>query len=332
MYEKKVKLVAWLQNPEEKWDAENSASCGARACVREKDSYEIHKQEIARPDYEKRKESIFRETSGRGHGAVLNQSCFLFSIDNLTRASTFLLCSSEYAQHLQQSLRWTTAERGFYLPKSLIGTAAERIMKSQFELYSEMQKAEIPSEDTRFILPLYTKTTIQTLLNARELMHLDSMSNEQNIPSEVKDTIKQMMDEAKKIAPHLMKNRDKNYEKLAWFPSSQLFAPINSTMDDLIYKFGLEKIILIDSSKIPMKQEAIRKAIEERDEAELANLKHYHFTFLMPMSLTAFHQATRQRTWNQSVQSLESAVEYGNFVIPPSIKGTDFEPYYKFFK
>jgi len=326
MFGKKVELVAWLQNPEKNWGAEDSASCGARVCREKLSSDRIHDAKIKRTDYENRKENIFKETSGRGHGAVLDQSAFLFSIDNLTRASTLFLCEPEYASHLQQSLRVATAERGFYLPPNL-DSEAERLMKKQFRLYETMQNNEIPPEDARFILPLYTKTTIQSLWDSRELMHLDSMSQRAGVPSEVRETVQQMMNLTREIAPHLMKNRETNYEILSWFPSSQLFAKENKTIENLISTHS--DFAFLCYSGIDMSEESIKKAVEKRNEAELANLKHFHFTFIAPMSLACFHQATRQRTWNQSVQSLESAVRKGGYIIPPKISKSKFRGEYK---
>ncbi len=326
--EKKVELVAWLQNPRINWDVEDSAACGARGCFSELNSLEIHKREIAREDYEQRKEIIFNETSGRGHGAVLDQSEFLFSIDNLTRASTLFLCGPQYASHLQQSLRRATAERGFYIPEI---NGARDIMEEQFKLYSKIQEAEVPSEDARFILPLYTKTTIQTKLDARELMHLHNMSQKVGVPEEVKNTVEQMIGLSTRIAPRLMKDRKTNYEVLAWLPSSQLFARDNKTIENLIEKYSSnhEGAVLISESGIPMSEEQIYDAVMNRNEDEFANMKHYHFTFLAPMSLACFHQATRQRTWDQSVQALFQAIKKGDYIVPPKIQRSKFEREYK---
>ena len=319
-FEKKVELVAWLQNPETKWDAEDAAAHGARGCFSEKSVAQLQQEEIQKPNYGHRKEVIFAETSGREHGAVLDQSCFTFSIDNLTRASTLFLCAPEYACHLQQSLRRATAERGFHIPEGL-DEKGITLMKMQFELYEKMQKEKIPAEDARFILPLYTKTAIETTLNARELQHLDSISRRDGIPTEVRNTIEQMVSQAAEKAPRMMQNRVANYEVLSWYPSSQLFARKNNTicewLDEINRKYPVD---LIDYTGRPlMSSRDIDNAIKSRDEAELANLKHYHFTFMAQMSLAAFHQATRQRTWNQSVEPLDRAITKGNYVIPPTI-------------
>ncbi|MBU0760755.1 MAG: FAD-dependent thymidylate synthase [Nanoarchaeota archaeon] len=324
-FEKKVKLWAWLQNPQEMVDADDIAACGARSCRSEFCSAEIHKSEVRREDYLKRKETIFRESSGRGHGAVEDQSAFVFSIDNLTRASTLVLCGPQYASHDQQSLRVATAERGFHLPDGLDGEA-RKIMEAQFGLYEIMQSAGVPGEDARFILPLYTKTAIQSLWSARELKHLDFMARRGGVLSEVKDTVEQMVEQARSAAPKLMENRGANYEVLSWMPSSQLFARNNLTLSELIGDVGDGSgPVLLSSSKIPMGEEQIRRAVEERDEAELANLKHFHFTYLAHLSLASFHQATRQRSWDQSVEPLRAAVEHSRiYVVPRSVEEKGF--------
>jgi thymidylate synthase (FAD) len=326
MFEKKVELVAFLADSENGWDAEDPASCGAKGCFSEKSSSDIHSDEKFKEDSEARKDKIFAETSGRGHGAVLDQSAFCFSIDNLTRASTLFLCAPEYASHLQQSLRRATAERSFFMPDSLSGTEAMNLMKSQFSLYSRMQEAGVPSEDARFILPLGTKTAIQTTLDARELMHLYSMAHRDGVPGEVLGTMYQMYSASGIVAPNLMKNRENNFEILSWWPSSQLFARENKTLEELTRENG--GIQFLGSSVIPMDSERIKYAIKNKDEAELANLKHMHFTFLAPMSLATFHQMTRQRTLNQSVEPIYNAARRGEFVIPDSIANKGFSSAY----
>lgn len=282
--------------------------------------------------YEQRKDTIFKETSGRGHGAVLDQSCFSFSIDNLSRASTLFLCAPEYAAHLQQSLRRATAERGVHTPEAL-DERGRKLMTAQFGLYDRMQAAGVPAEDARFILPLYTRTAIETTLNARELQHLHSMSQKDGVPTEIKDTIEQMVSRAAEVAPRLMQDRKTNYEVLAWFPAPQLFAKRNRTMENLAHNSDQLKdgcpTLMGSCGKGLVTHEGIEYAIKERDEAELANLKHYHFTFLAGMSLATFHQATRQRTWNQSVEPIYHAVQRAKFVTPPSMTQSKFRIEYE---
>ncbi len=334
MFEKKVELVAYLQNPEKNWDAEDAASCGARGCFSEKSSNDIHEEEILKEDYTKRKEKIFEETAGRGHNAVLDQSAFTFSIDNLTRASTLFLCSSQYASHLQQSLRRATAERGFYLEDILKDTGAEEIMKKEFSLYEKMVAEKVPIEDARYLLPLATKTSIQTTINARELLHLYSQiyqtDNSEEIPLEVKDTIQKMYDEAYKIAPRLMELRENNMEILSWLPNAQLFSMGNKTIETFRKLRTLSDggVAFLGGTYLRLDKPNMKEAILTRNEAELTNLKHAHFTFLASMSLATYHQMIRQRTLDQSVEPMIDAVIRKQYTIPHSIQGTKFESEY----
>ncbi len=322
----KIKLIGWLQNPRENWDAEDFASCGARGCFYDKSSDEIHRSEIQKPDYVDRKEMIFRETSGRGHGAVLDHSGFVFSLKDVSRATTLFLCSPQFTSHLQQSLRRASANRGFYLPESLRGSEAEDIMNEQFRLYEEMVQAGVPKEDARYILPLYVKTNIQSLFDARELQHLDWLADNSDVPSETRDVVKEMVSLAREIAPRLMKKRETNYEPLAWYPAAALYYSKNKTLEDIIKKHSKAPFpMLLDFPRIRMSNGAIERAIFSRDPAELANLKHIHYTFLASMSLACFHQAIRQRTWDNSVEPLKKASQRGIVKIPSSIMRTSFD-------
>jgi len=355
-FKKNIELIGILQHPDnDSWGPEDYPVAGAMGCFAEESSTEIHKKHaIASKPYtigkgsnkkqigwKQTKELIMKETSGRGHGAVLDHGVFEWSIDNLTRGSTLTLCSPQYASHLQQSLRRATAERSFNKINSdsemgkrgftkITSDQGNEIMAKQFELYNEMVKGGIPTEDARIILPLNTKTTIHTLWDARELMHLKSMAERMRMPSEVNETINEMYEQARKVAPSLMKERDKNFEVLAWMPSNQLYSRDNLPLEIEISKREANKnnpnhkFLLDYSIGLRMSDKEISKAIHSRDEALLSNLKHTHFSFMVPMSLMSFHQATRQRTWDQSVEPLEQALQRGVFVIPPSIKNTEY--------
>ncbi len=68
-----------------------------------------------------------------------------------------------------------------------------------------------------------------------------------------------------------------------------------------------------------MLPEEIRAAVAG-DETQLANLKHLHVTFLLPLSINALHQAIRQRTWHHSLEPIYAALERGAMVVPPSVR------------
>jgi len=328
----KVKLMAVTSDPQ------LIATAGALGCFEEDASYEILEELLTLPPDERDKKSkaVLKNSFGMGHGSVGDQCCFIFSIKDLPRAATLQLCLPEFMAHLQQSLRRAKPERGFFLPeiiKPFFAGAAETILTESFQFYEEATKAGIPGEDARYLLPLYTRTNIQTAVNARELCHLWAMSNKDSIPSVVKAVVNEMMSLAKKEAPYLFEDFGANYELLAWHPSSQLYAKDNETMKRLVDWHETEdrRVLLLGWLMNEMvTRKTIREAIQNRNEAELANLKHIHFEFLAPMSLACFHQATRQRTWNQSVESIYDAAysdhkrPFSRMFIPESIKKSMF--------
>lgn len=327
-----IKLIGTLQHPGEKnYTTEDLVLASALGCFDARSSYEILEEETSKSEEkkEKKREVIFENTSGKGHGAVLDQSEFAFSLKNVPRLTTLQICQPQYTEHLQQSLRRAEA-RNFHIPENIKKTGLKNkfsdILKESFETYTTLtEKLSIPLEDARYVLPLYTNTNIHTKLNARELMHLHNMSKDGNVPSAIRNTVEALVEAAKKEAPLLMKDRGTNYEPLAWYPSAQLFAEDNKTIDMLIKKnkqdFEKEvKVALLNHAGITLDEKTLDEAIRSRDEAELSNLKHLHYTFLTGMSLSTFHQAIRQRTWDQSVENIYSAAERGNIIVPPSIR------------
>ena len=309
---------------------EEISAIGAFGCFEKKSSLDIWEEMKKLPE-EKRKSkvrTVLKESAGRGHGSVADQNYFIYSMEDLPRVATLFLCGPEYLSHEQQSLRRATAERGFYLPEEIENSPlfkkTVRTLMNSFDFYQKAVEKGVPKEDARNILPLYTRTNIQTGGDARELMHIRKMAQEKAIPSVVNYTVEKMVKEAECVAPAIFEDTGYNYEVLAWRPSSQLFAETNMTIKNLIEKNNFsESLALLSYSAIDMDSEQIDDAVKNRNEAELANLKHVHFEFLVPMSLSCFHQATRQRTWNQSVESLYDAAKRRQFIVPPKIKNSD---------
>lgn len=319
------------------------AVAAALGCFEEKPADQLMEELLALPKEgrKKKERAVLKNSFGRGHGSVGDQTHFTFIIENLPRLATLQLCLPEYLEHLQQSLRRAKASRGFFLPevirKSKLAGKTEKRLSQSFELYEKMTEVGIPGEDARFLLPLYTKTNIVTTGNVRELCHLWQMSQHNGVPSVVTAVVDEVVRQAKEKTPDLFENFGFNYETLAWYPSSQLFALTNETISNLIkLNQKNEGVILLNwMSPVQILPEMLEKAVKERNEAELSNLKHLHFEFLVPMSLSCFHQATRQRTWNHSVESIYDAVDEAfrvpgkRMVVPSSIKNSDFSSAYE---
>lgn len=299
------------------------AAAGALGCFEEKSSASIAKElMVMDPEKKVKKETaVLKNSFGVGHGSVGDQNYFSFSLEDLPRLATLFLCSPEYLAHLQQSLRRAKASRGFYLSDAIKNSPylgeVQEVLNNSFLLYEKLVSFGVPAEDARYLLPLYTKTNIQTVGNARELCHLLYMSEQPNVPSIVKNIVKEMIKKAKINAKDLFTKYGFNFEPLSWYPSAQLFG------NEYIIKFNtfaksypslLNNDVIFDKNKLVPKyfsKAIFEKAIKKKDESALSLLKHIHFEFICEMSLAAWHQAIRQRTWNHSVQSIYDAASIG---------------------
>ncbi len=340
MDETEVELMAVSQGTgQEGLGPEELSAYGAYGCFEQETSYEVFKDHLENKNESEREESVkevLKNSIGKGHGAVSDQSMFIFSIKDLPRAATLHFVLPEYLMHLQQSMRRATPERGYVLPDEIKNSDMEEevreVLNQSFETYKKLVENNIPKEDARFLLPLYTKTNIQTAGNPRALMHLYDMTRREKVPTPVRKVVNQMMEKAKERTPTLFKDLGYNYETLSWYPAAQLYAERNSTLKRIIKENSYPKEPKFIKERIT--EEAMDKAIKERDEAELSNLKHIHDGgkfqgFLSPMSLACFHQSIRQRTWNHSVESIYSSAKRGSIVIPPSIKNSEHREEFK---
>lgn len=333
----KIRLIGMTANPQA------LSTAGALGCFEEKPSTELFDELLALDEAKRdiREKAVLKNSFGRGHGSVGDQNYFVFSIENLPRLATFQLCLPEYLAHLQQSLRRAKASRGFYLSPAIaeagLADRVNAVLTQAFQFYEKAVGLEVPAEDARFLLPLATKTNIQTAGNARELCHLWKMSQTDRVPAVIRTIVEQMITLAKEQAPDLFTDFGFNFETLAWSPSAQLYASTNKTVAELIERVHGKAALLSWSSFFLDHQikAMVEQAIREKDEAELANLKHIHFEFLMPMSLACLHQAIRQRTWNHSVESIYDAIGKAladndvRMVVPSTIRKHGLLPEYQ---
>ena len=328
--EPKVNLIAVSRSVSiADFGPEQLSAYGALGCFEEKSTVQLY-QDVPADQRAKKEETILKESAGRGHGSVIDQNYFTFSIENLTRAATLQLCLPQYLAHLQQSLRRATADRAFYLPEAIressLYSDAKQILSEAFQLYDKLGEKGVPKEDARFFLPLYTKTNIQTSGDARELMHLYSMNNQGEVPSPVIEVVNEMMAQASARAPNIFKDWGYNYETLAWYPAAQLYSSSNKTANEIIEKYKPDKATYFEHD---LSEGAVDDAAK-RDETELSNLKHVHNGnkmqgFILPMSVACFHQAIRQRTWDHSIESIYDAATRNRMIVPPSIASSEFK-------
>lgn len=272
-------------------------------------------------------EHMLDETVGSGHLAALDQSSYTFSLRDVTREVTLFLCAPHYTSHMQQSLR-VVEPTGVYIPRSIRGTKFERRLKEIFRddlaFYREMAGEGIPAEDSRYALALKSTTNTQSTLNARELTYIRLLA-QQGAPEVVRRVVEEMVEQAGSVSLGLFEKRGPNTNILNYYPASQLFVAGNEGMKRYVEQFPKEeRASLIPGSYCGIDLSNLKESIRKKDTAELANLKHIHFTFLVPESISCFHQSTRQRTWDQSVEPLNQALTRKQYVVPPTIEGSKF--------
>ena len=334
--EPKIELIAFSKSPRyPDFGPEQLSAYGALGCFEEKSVSQLYEGTPA-DQRRKKEEVVIKESAGRGHGSVADQNYFSFSIENLTRAATLQLCLPHYLAHLQQSLRRATADRAFYIPKSIRDSSryneVRQTLMESFEIYNKLSEKNIPKEDARYLLPLFTKTNILTSGDAREFMHLYHMTKNAEAPSVVTAVVNGVFQKLSENAPSIFKDWGYNYETLAWYPSAQLYSQENRTANEIVRKYKSPfNVVYFEHD---MSDDAIDDAVENRNETELSNLKHTHNSnrmsgFLLPMSLACFHQSIRQRTWDHSIESIYTAAERNRPVVPPSIKESAFFEEYK---
>jgi len=296
-------------------------------------SFSVLDLQAIREKLHEKNEHMLDETVGSGHLAALDQSGFYtFSLENVTREVTLFLCAPHYTSHMQQSLR-IVEPTGVYISRSIRGTKFERRLKEIFRddlaFYREMVGEGIPAEDSRYVLALKSTTNTQSTLNARELTYIRLLA-QQGAPGVVRRVVEKMVEQAESVSPGLFEKRGPNTNILNYYPASQLFVAGNEGMERYVGQFPKEeRASLIPGSYCGIDLPDLKESIRKKDTAELANLKHIHFTFLVPESISCFHQSTRQRTWDQSVEPLNHALTRKQYVVPPTIEGSKFSGEFK---
>lgn len=362
-----VHLIGYLTPTIKEISPEDFAAYAAASCFEKKSSYEIMKDPLrwvaekvnsrnnnhskdclhilagARTELRKRLNEIPKQSVGRGHTAVLDQSLFSYSISDAPRETTMQLCLPEYLMHDQQSMRRVTGERGFYLSNSIKDSQfldeTSQLLNDSFNLYSELQENKVAVEDSRYVLPIAARTSITTSGNARELINLKLISQGEGVPEVTKEVVNKMIYKGAHIAPNLFKKytfkregkefSGFNEEIRGFFPSQQLFASENKTLERIITESNSPKSPIYFESEVT--EDLLSKALKEKEGASLSVLKHIHNGndtidgILIPISLAGNHQLIRERTLNEASESIYYAVKRKNIIVPPSVEKSELK-------
>ena len=120
---------------------------------------------------------IMKSCYKSGHHAVLEFADFTFHISGVSRALTHQLVRHRLASYAQRSQRYCGEnEFNYVIPPSICKNEEAykhytNFMRECNELYEDLQKAGIPNEDARYVLPNACETTIEVKMNGRTLIH-----------------------------------------------------------------------------------------------------------------------------------------------------------------
>jgi thymidylate synthase (FAD) len=120
---------------------------------------------------------IMKSCYKSGHHAVLEFADFTFHISGVSRALTHQLVRHRLASYAQRSQRYCGENNFDYVIPPSIGRNKEAkdifvaLMGYIGMQYERLQKAGIPNEDARYVLPNACETTIEVKMNGRALIH-----------------------------------------------------------------------------------------------------------------------------------------------------------------
>jgi len=98
------------------------------------------------------------------------------------------------------------ASEAFVIPPTLPPEAKQEIARSYLRslaTYYSLLNQGVPHEDARFALPQAIKTRILMTVNLRELLHIACLRLSTKAQWEIREVVKQMIEEAEKIVPEI---------------------------------------------------------------------------------------------------------------------------------
>ncbi|HEU98158.1 MAG TPA: FAD-dependent thymidylate synthase [Fervidicoccus fontis] len=138
---------------------------------------------------------------------VLEHVSFTFLIEGISRVTSHQLVRHRLASYTQESQRYSSVDKSFVVPPSVVEKGFEekyrKFLESAFELYEEMVRAGIPQEDARYIIPQAVETRILMSVNLRELLHIACLRLSPHAQWEIRELVSLMLKEAQSIIPEI---------------------------------------------------------------------------------------------------------------------------------
>ena len=195
-----VKLVSYTK------DGEKIVAIAAKMS-RSRKGWDYHEKTMTDEEIE----IWIRDAILHGYWSVLEHSVYTFSIEGISRVASHQLVRHRIASYTQMSHRFTKPTDEYYRPvippsaekrgKELI----EQAYKQAYESYYKLLESGVPEEDARYVLPNGVNTNIVVTMNARELYNFFSLRLCSRAQWEIRSIAWKMLEEVKKVHPHLFK-------------------------------------------------------------------------------------------------------------------------------
>jgi len=154
-------------------------------------------------------EELIKKVIKKGHHSVLEHALATFRIKGGSRVFTHELVRHRLMSPSQESQRYVeygkTKNFEYVVPPTIKNTKFEdrfkKLAEETFGLYQQMVKADIPKEDSRYILPNATTSEIVISANFRELRHIFEVRCVERAHWEIRQICLEMLRIMKKQAP-----------------------------------------------------------------------------------------------------------------------------------
>lgn len=281
---------------------------------------------------------MHRESTRRGHASISTSLIIHFEVNRCSRVSTMLLAASPFGSFLQESQRRRIVQKDeFFSPKKIMKSpeTLERYFKAidfSWSTYKMFIDYGIPAEDSRYILPISSKTSIfvtGSLESFMYLIHSSKYRSEVFYPYELIRLGEMIEDLAREIAPILLDARLSFRSKHPSYPYPDPYKERDIVMEEIFSRYGyVSEPVLLSMNVVGEVDKIIRNVSGDPFYSQSLN-PVISATFLEPLSLSAYHQSIRHRTVPTIVEPIYRAVERAaknlekNIVIPPSIKSRE---------
>lgn len=309
--------------------------------------------------------------TGMGHESILDHDYLVFKIQDVSPVIEQTIIAERFSSFTIKSRREVDFSNvGFYIPdfhdkdgnilenNILLKEKYTQYMKSLFDTYSYLEKAGIPKEDARFVLPYcyysnivmgvdahtlkdmiikYTKTKYANIQELREFGEYLYQIAKENVPyiiPLIDKTHKKEFDEVDRLLANSLTKED--YQIL----ESPKLLNYSKDIDKTIvisalmrrYQYNYDQALKIYNEIINSSPELVEKIMRtitfESDKAELTQV---NFEFQIPLSFAVLTHLTRHRTHQLLIPDFVPNIDLMQYKVPPKIQKENLDLYQEVF-